>query len=314
MALKIAVQMDPIESIKVHGDSTFVLMLAAQARGHSLYTYQPHDMYSEGQELRARVTAVTVHDNINHHVTKQDTEIVDLSNMDVVLMRQDPPFDMNYLTYTYLLENIHPRTLVINPPNTVRDCPEKLFVTHFAQHMPDTRICYTLDHCEAFFDLHQDVILKPLYAHGGNDILHATNKDSLVSAYSHITEKHPMPLMIQAFIEKVSEGDKRIIFINGEVAGAINRVPEKGNILSNLVQGGSAEATQLSEKDIAICDTLSPILKQKELMLVGIDVIDGFLTEINVTSPTGLWHINQLYDKNTGAMFWDAVEQKLSNK
>lgn len=314
MPLRVAVQMDPLESIGIAGDSTFALMLSAQERGHLLYHYLPGDLsYADGR-VRALASPVRVQRVEGRHFSAGDRQELDLgSDVDVVLMRQDPPFDIAYITATYLLERVMGETLVVNDPRSVRDCPEKLFVLDFARFMPPTLITRSLAELRAFHAQHGETVIKPLHGNAGAAVFRigrdGTNLGVLAELFTRIW---PEPFIAQAFVPAISEGDKRIILVNGEVAGAINRKPAEGEIRSNLAAGGRAEATGLSEREMEICEALGPELKRRGLIFVGIDVIGGLLTEINVTSPTGIVALDAFNESDTPALIWDAIEAKLA--
>ena len=309
MPLEIAVQMDPIEAINIAGDSTFALMLEAQARGHRLRYYTPDSLSLAGERLIAMTRPVTVRDQKGDHFTAGDAEKTDLSGMDVVLLRQDPPFDMAYVTTTHLLERVHPKTLVVNDPASVRDAPEKLFVMQFPQLMPPTLITRDRAEIEIFRKTHGDIVMKPLYGNGGAAVFKVSWKDpNFGSLYDMFRTMFREPWVCQAFLPKVSEGDKRIILVDGVAAGAVNRVPAENDIRSNMVRGGAAMPTDLTAREKEICATIGPHLKARGLIFVGIDVIDGHLTEINVTSPTGLRAIKRLGGPDIAARIWDAIE------
>ncbi len=311
MPLDIAVQMDPIEAINIAGDSTFALMLEAQARGHRLRVYTPDALSLAGERLIAMARPVTVRDQKGDHFTAGDAEKTDLSGMDVVLLRQDPPFDMAYVTTTHLLERIHPKTLVVNDPASVRDAPEKLFVMQFPQLMPPTLITRDRAEIEIFRKTHGDIVMKPLYGNGGAAVFKVSWKDpNFGSLHDMFRTMFREPWVCQAFLPKVSEGDKRIILVDGVAAGAVNRVPAENDIRSNMVRGGAAMPTDLTAREKEICATIGPHLKARGLIFVGIDVIDGHLTEINVTSPTGLRAIKRLGGPDIAATIWDAIEPR----
>ncbi|WOK36396.1 glutathione synthase [Sphingomonas sp. C3-2] len=313
MSLKVAVQMDPMESIKIAGDSTFAIMLSAQSRGHSLYHYEAGDLnYADGR-VWARAHPVTVQRVDGDHFAFGDPVTINLGNeIDVVLMRQDPPFDLGYITATHLLERIRHQTLIVNDPVSVRNAPEKLFVLDFGHFMPPTLITRSLAEVRAFQQTHGEIVVKPLHGNAGSAVFHIAadgrNLASLVELFGEVWRE---PFMVQAFLKEVSGGDKRIVLVDGEVAGAINRVPGSGEIRSNLAAGGRAEATALSPREQEICAALGPALKERGLLFVGIDVIGGYLTEINVTSPTGIVSMDQFNATDTGAMIWTAIENKL---
>ena len=311
MGLTVAVQMDPIERINVAGDSTFALLLEAQARGHRLFYYTPDRLSMRGTALVAPLQPLTVRDTVGDHFTLGAAEVTDLSRMDVILLRQDPPFDLAYITTTHLLETIHPKVLVVNNPASVRDAPEKIFVTRFPQLMPTTLISRDRDEIELFRKAHGDVVMKPLYGNGGAAVFKVSEKDpNFGSLFDLFSVTFREPWVIQRFLPKVTEGDKRIILVDGVAMGAVNRVPAENDIRSNMVRGGAARATDLSAREQEICATIGPELKARGLIFVGIDVIDGNLTEINVTSPTGLRAIQRLGGPDLAAALWDAIEAK----
>jgi glutathione synthase len=311
MSLTVAVQMDPIERINIAGDSTFALLLEAQARGHQLFYYTPDRLSMRGSAIVAPLQPLAVRDEVGNHCTLGAPIVTDLSTIDVVLLRQDPPFDLAYITTTHLLETIHPRTLVVNNPAAVRDAPEKIFVTRFPDLMPSTLISRDRDEIEAFRAVHGDVVMKPLYGNGGAAVFKVSQRDpNFGSLFDLFSVTFREPWVIQRFLPKVTEGDKRIILVDGEAMGAVNRVPAENDIRSNMVRGGAARATDLSAREREICDTIGPELKARGLIFVGIDVIDGNLTEINVTSPTGLRAIQRLGGPDLAAALWDAIEAK----
>ena len=313
MALRVAVQMDPIEKINIASDTTFLLMMAAQDRGHELWVYEPRHLSMEDGRVFARGRKITIRPIKGDHVTAGDYQKLDLADdIDVILMRQDPPFDITYITATYLLETIHPRTFVVNNPASVRDAPEKLLATRFEGLQPPTLISSDFEALDDFFHRHGDCILKPLHGAAGNGIIKLKagdrNLDSLVELFGSISRE---PVILQKFIPAVSAGDKRIILIDGEIAGGINRVPEEGAVRSNLRVGGRAEPLVLTNRDREICERLKPVLKEKELIFVGIDVIGDYLTEINVTSPTGAVQLKAFEGIDAGVILWDRLEDKL---
>lgn len=312
MPLTVAVQMDPIERINIAGDSTFALLLEAQARGHKLLYYTPDRLSMAGQSIVADAQPLQVRDEVGNHFTLGDRRRTDLgSEVDVVLLRQDPPFDLAYITTTHLLERIHPRTLVVNDPASVRNAPEKLFVMQFPQLMPDTLITRERDEIEAFRRQHGDIVMKPLYGNGGAAVFKMAQKDpNFGSLFDLFSATFREPWVVQRFLPRVTEGDKRIILVDGEALGAVNRVPAENDIRSNMVRGGAARETDLSPREREICQTIGPELKRRGLIFVGIDVIDGNLTEINVTSPTGLRAIRKLGGPDLAAAIWDAIERK----
>ena len=309
--LRVAVQMDPIEKINITGDSTFALMLEAQARGHTLFYYTPDTLAMRDGTVSALVSAVNVRDVKSDHVTIEPAHRLDLSTMDVILLRQDPPFDMAYITTTHLLERIHPKTLVVNNPASVRNAPEKILVTEFPDLMPPTLITRDKAEIDAFRREHGDVVMKPLYGNGGAAVFKVSAKDpNFGSLYDLFSVTFREPWVIQRFLPKVVDGDKRIILVDGVALGAVNRVPTGDDIRSNMVRGGAAETTELSDREREICERIGPMLRDLGLIFVGIDVIDGHLTEINVTSPTGLRAIKRLGGPDLAAAIWDAIESK----
>jgi glutathione synthase len=311
MNLNVAVQMDPIARINIRGDSTFALLLEAQKRGHSLSYYTPDKLSLRGEELLAPVQELTVRDEVGDHFTLGEPKRTALAAFDVVLLRQDPPFDLAYITSTHFLERIHPTTLVVNDPAQVRNAPEKLFVMNFPQLMPPTLISRDLDEINAFRDEHGAVVMKPLHGHGGAAVFRVMPQDmNFGSLFDMFSVTFREPWVIQRFLPEVKHGDKRIILIDGEFAGAVNRVPAPDDLRSNMVRGGAAHATDLSAREREICETLGPALRQRGLLFVGIDVIDGNLTEINVTSPTGIRAIARLGGPDVAAKTWDVIERK----
>ncbi|AJR26080.1 MULTISPECIES: glutathione synthase [Sphingobium] len=313
--LTVAVQMDPMEGIRIGGDSTFHIMLAAQARGHRLYHYLAPDLtYRDGCVL-ARARPVRVQKVEGDHFAFGEAEVLDLGrDVDVVLMRQDPPFDLSYITATHLLERVQEETLVVNDPASVRNAPEKLFVLDYARFMPPTMITRDLEEVKSFLAQHGEVVVKPLYGNAGNAVFHVGRSGANLSALVELFKSSWVePFMVQAFIPGVAEGDKRIVLVDGEVAGAVNRIPGAGEIRSNLAVGGSAAKTVLTERELEICEALGPELRRRGLLFVGIDVIGGeWLTEINVTSPTGIVSIDAFNGTDTGGMIWDAIDARLA--
>ena len=314
MSLTVAVQMDPLESIGIAGDSTFALMLKAQERGHRLFHYLARDLAYEDGRVRTKARPVTVQRVQGNHFTAGDQATLDLaSDADVVLMRQDPPFDIGYITATYLLERIAGETLVVNDPRSVRDAPEKLFVLDYARFMPPTMISRSLADIRAFHAKHGEIVVKPLHGKAGEGVFRigkdGTNLTALTELFGSIWKE---PFIAQAFLPAVSEGDKRIVLVDGEVAGAVNRVPGEGEIRSNLAVGGKGQKTELTAQELEICAALGPELKRRGLLFVGIDVIGGkWLTEINVTSPTGIVAIDKFNGTDTPGLIWDAIEARL---
>ena len=314
MALNVAVQMDPIERIDIRADTTFRLMLEAQARGHALFYYTPDKLVLDEGHLLANGRDVTVRAEPGNHVTFGPGRQVDLAGMDVVWLRQDPPFDMHYITTTHLLERIHPGTLVANDPFWVRNYPEKLLVLGFPDLTPPTMIARDLNSLRAFKERHGDIILKPLYGNGGAGVFRLDEGDRNLNAlWELFTGFSREPLIAQKFLPAVEKGDKRIILVDGEAAGAINRVPAKGETRSNMHVGGRPEPIALDDRDREICAAIGPLLREKGQILVGIDVIGGWLTEINVTSPTGIQELERFDGVNVAALVWDAVERRRAN-
>ena len=315
MSLRVAFQMDAMEGLNIAGDSTFALMLKAQERGHECYHYQADALTWESGRLYAVATAMTVRAEPGNHFTPGETRLLDLGrDVDVVWMRQDPPFDLGYITATHLLERIRGETLVVNDPESVRNAPEKVWVLDFACFMPPTMVTRSLDAARKFLDEHGEIVVKPLHGNGGKAIFKVgrdgANLSSLIEVFNAAYRE---PHMVQAFLPGVAQGDKRIVLVDGEVAGAINRIPGEGEIRSNLAVGGRAEATQLTAREQEICDALRPELKRRGLLFVGIDVIGGeWLTEINVTSPTGIVAIDRFNGTDTSGLIWDAIERKLA--
>ena len=312
MALKVAFQMDPIERIDIRGDSTFALLLEAQWRGHDVFYYTPDNLSLRDGKLVALGHSLTVEDSPGDHYRLAHEREEDLSKFDVVHLRQDPPFDMAYITTTHLLERIHPKTLVVNNPAAVRNAPEKVFVLDFLDLMPPTLVTRSAEEIRAFREKHKDIVVKPLYGNGGAAIFRImpndTNLNSLIELMG-LTFREP--IMVQRYVPQVAKGDKRIILVDGEVAGAINRVPPPGETRSNLHIGGKAEATTLTKRDKEICARLGPELKRRGLIFAGIDVIGDYLTEINVTSPTGIRQVAAFGGPDIAAMIWDVVERKI---
>ncbi len=310
-SLKVAVQMDPIESINIDADSTFALMLEAQARGHALWHYHVRDLALSAGRVVARAQPVTVQRTRGAHWSFGADEELDLAAMDVVLMRQDPPFDMAYITATHILEHIHPRTLVVNDPASVRNAPEKLFVTHFPELMPETLVTADRRQILAFRQKHGDIIIKPLFGNGGAGVFHLRPDDPNLNALIEMfTERSREPLVVQKYVPDVRLGDKRIILVDGVAMGAINRVPAAGEARSNMHVGGRPEPTTLTDREREICAAIGPELTKRGMIFVGIDVIGGYLTEINVTSPTGLQEVARFDGIHLERAIWDAIEAK----
>ncbi len=311
MSLKIAVQMDPIQGINVKGDSTFALLLEAQKRGHALSYYTPDRLALRDNRLFATVETLQVRDAVGDHFTLSDARRVELTAFDVILLRQDPPFDLQYITTTHLLERIHPRTLVINNPASVRNAPEKIFVTEFPELMPPTLITRDLAEIKSFRAEHGDVVMKPLYGFGGGAVFRVTKDDiNFGSLYDMFSNTYREQWVVQKFLPAFKQGDKRIILVDGEYAGAVNRVPAADDLRSNMVRGGAAKATDLTPREREICQTLGPALRKLGLLFVGIDVIGDFITEINVTSPTGIRAVKNVGGPDIAAMIWDKIEDK----
>ncbi|HEX3349090.1 MAG TPA: glutathione synthase [Acetobacteraceae bacterium] len=321
MALKVAVQMDPIEPINIDGDSSFALMLTAQARGHTLWHYEVRHMaLQEGvareggkreERLTARARPVRVQRVRGDHYKFGEPAVIDLGTMDVVLMRQDPPFDMAYITATHMLDHIHPKTLVVNDPTSVRNAPEKLLVTHFPDLMPPTLVTWDVDAIRGFRATYKDIVIKPLFGNGGAGVFRIRHDDENLNA---LLEMHFMrsrePLMIQRYEPAVRQGDKRIILVDGEAMGAINRVPAVGESRSNMHVGGRAEKVVMTPRDLEICQRIGPTLRQQGLIFTGIDVIGDYLTEINVTSPTGIQEVARFDGTDLSGAIWDCIEMK----
>jgi glutathione synthase len=315
MKLNVAVQMDPIARINVRGDSTFALLLEAQKRGHGISYYTPDKLSLRGEELVAPVQVLTVRDEAGDHFTLGEPKREPLTNFDVVLLRQDPPFDLAYITSTHFLERIHPKTLVGNNPASVRNAPEKIMVMNFPQLMPPTLISRDLDEINSFRDEHGAVVMKPLHGHGGAAVFRIMPQDmNFGSLFDMFSVTFREPWVIQRFLPEVKHGDKRIILVDGEFAGAVNRVPAPDDLRSNMVRGGAAHATDLSDREREICATVGPKLRELGLLFVGIDVIDGNLTEINVTSPTGIRAIARLNGPDVAAKIWDKIEARRGGK
>ncbi len=313
MALKVAVQMDSIKNIRIAGDSSFALMLEAQKRGHELYHYTPDRLSQWGDKVMAAVEKVEVRDVVGDHYTLGEPVRTDLSTMDVILLRQDPPFDLAYITTTHLLERIHPKTLVVNDPFHVRNAPEKLFVMTFPHLMPETLVTRDRAEIEAFRREHGEVVMKPLYGNGGAAVFKVAKEDpNFGSLFDLFSVTFREQWVVQRFLPNITKGDKRIILVDGVAMGAINRVPAENDIRSNMVRGGAAAATDLSDREREICETIGPALREMGQIFVGIDVIDGYLTEINVTSPTGIRAIKKLGGPDLAVPLWDAIEAKVS--
>ena len=315
MTLHVAIQMDPMESININGDSTFVMALEAQRRGYVLYHYLPRKLTFKEGKVTAVANPMKVRREKGNHFEFGAPEKLDLSKMDVVLMRQDPPFDMAYITATHILEHIHPKTLVVNDPAHVRNAPEKLFVTHFEGVMPPTLISADIEEIRAFRSEYKDIILKPLYGNGGAGVFHVKPDDeNFGSLLEMFTTTSREPVMVQRYVPQVRAGDKRIVLIDGKAAGAINRVPSQGEARSNMHVGGRPEKSELTKREQEICEQIGPALRERGIIFAGIDVIGDYLTEINVTSPTGLQEINRFNDSVLESLIWDAIESRLPQK
>jgi glutathione synthase len=315
MSLTVAIQMDPIEKIDITGDSTFALALEAQKRGHSLFYYGPKELSWRDGKVTAFLRPLSVKNVKGDHFALGDTAVRDLSTLDVVLMRQDPPFDMAYISATHMLERIHPKTLVVNDPAQVRNAPEKLFVTQFAEFVPPTLITSDPREIRAFRAEHKDIILKPLYGNGGAGVFRVgENDENLGSLLEMFTTFYREPVIVQRYLPDVRKGDKRIILVDGEFAGAINRVPAIGEARSNMHVGGRPEATELTAREKAICAAIGPELKKRGFIFTGIDVIGDYMTEINVTSPTGIQEVRRFGGADIAALIWDAIEAKRAAK
>ena len=311
MSLAVAIQMDPIESVNIDADSTFVLALEAQARRHALFHYLPNQLVFRQNRLYARARPLEVRREKGNHFALGAPELLDLATMDVILMRQDPPFDMSYITATHLLEHVHPQTLVVNDPAEVRNAPEKLFVTHFSDLMPPTMITSSREDILDFRREFQDIIVKPLFGNGGAGVFHITPEDeNLASLLELFTQFYREPVIIQKYMPAVREGDKRIILIDGKPAGGILRVPAKGEARANMHVGARPLKTGITAREREICEAIGPILSERGLIFVGIDVIGGYVTEINVTSPTGIQEIDRFDGVSLEADIWDVIEAR----
>ncbi|MFO1067511.1 MAG: glutathione synthase [Geminicoccaceae bacterium] len=315
MSLAVAIQMDPLESVNIDADSTFVLALEAQRRGHGLYHYLPRNLSYHQGRVHAKARPFQVRREKGNHVSFGAPEIIDLAAVDVILMRQDPPFDLAYISATHLLDRVHPATLVVNDPDSVRNAPEKLFVTQFQELMPPTLITYDAEEVKAFRREHKDIIVKPIYGNGGAGVFRIqpgdTNLGSLLELFGRFLNE---PLMVQRYIPEIRAGDKRIILIDGKPRGAVNRVPASDETRANLHVGGRAEKATLTRRDHEICEAIGPALERSGLIFVGIDVIGDYLTEINVTSPTGLQEIDRFDGVSLEAEIWDVIEAKRSGR
>ncbi len=312
MSLDVAIQMDPVDAIDINGDSTFAMALEAQARGHSLSFYEPRHLSMRDGRVYAKTKPITLRREVGNHVDIGEERVVDLADTDVVLMRQDPPFDMSYITATHLLEKVHGQTLVVNDPAHVRNAPEKIFVTEFDGVMPPTLITSDESEIKAFRDDYKDIIVKPLYGNGGAGVFRLQPGDqNLNSLLELFTDLYREPLIVQQYLPDVRKGDKRIILVDGKPVGALNRVPAEGESRSNMHVGGRPEKSELTKREQEICEQIGPELKARGLIFVGIDVIGDYLTEINVTSPTGIQEIARFGGADISALIWDAIEEKL---
>jgi len=313
MSLIVALQMDPIESIDIDGDSSFALGLEAERRGHKLFHYDVNDLSFQDGRVTAYARALTLRREMGNHFSFGEEAKIDLGEeADVILMRQDPPFHMGYITATHILEHIHPKTLVVNDPSSVRNAPEKIFLTRFLDLMPPTLITRNRRDVEEFRQEHKDIIVKPLYGNGGAGVFRIRHNDqNLNSLIEMFQEFYPEAFIVQKFLPEVSQGDKRIILVDGEAVGAINRVPLAGEVRSNMHVGGVAQKTEMTEREIQICKAIGPTLRELGLLFVGIDVIGDYLTEINVTSPTGIQEVRRFDGTDIARILWDAIERKL---
>ncbi len=312
MSLKVAIQMDHVSTIDITGDSTFVLGLEAQNRGHALFHYTPAQLAMRDGRVFASAQPMVLRLEEGNHFTLKDPFCLNLEDADIVLLRQDPPFDMSYITTTHLLEQVHPSTLVVNNPREVRNAPEKLFVAKFSEFMPPTLIASDPAIIHSFRNEHKDIILKPLYGNGGAGVIRVTPEDeNLNSLLEMFAERNREPIVAQAYLRDVRAGDKRIILVDGDPVGATNRIPKKGEARSNMHVGGKAQKTTLTLREHEICEAIGPTLKNLGMIFVGIDVIGGYITEINVTSPTGLQEVNRFDDTHLETNIWDAIERKL---
>jgi glutathione synthase len=311
MSLSVAIQMDPIQHININADSTFALGLEAQSRGHSLFYYEPHDLSMRDGRVYARMRPLTLRREVGNHSSLGSLEKIYLEDVDVVLMRQDPPFDMSYITATHLLETVHPKTLVVNDPAEVRNAPEKLFAVRFKGLLPPTLISRDPGEIRAFRKEFGDIIVKPLFGNGGMGVFRIRDGDeNLASLLEMFGQMNREPVIVQKYLPEVRQGDKRIILVDGKPVGAINRVPAEGEARSNMHVGGRPEKWMLTKREQEICDIIGPELKARGLIFVGIDVIGDYLTEINVTSPTGIQEIDRFDNANLAGLVWDAIEAR----
>ena len=308
MSLNIAFQMDHIETLSISGDTTFALCLEAQKRGHKIFHYTPDQLTYKNGKVTSIIESLKVMDDEKNHFILDDSLETDFLDIDFVLMRQEPPFNMNYITYTHILEHLPKNVRVINNPASVRNAPEKLLVTFFKDLMPETLISFDVDSILNFQKIHKDIVLKPLYGKGGEGIIRLQENKNITKEVKNFLNDQDEPIMVQPFLPEVKYGDKRIIILDGEPVGCLNRIPAKGEFRSNLGVGGIPELSELSESDIKICDAIKPTLKKMDLIFVGIDVIGKYLTEINVTCPTGVRQIKNLGGPDIPEMFWTYVE------
>ncbi|MGB7336305.1 MAG: glutathione synthase [Salaquimonas sp.] len=312
MSLKIGVQMDHISTVNITGDSTFALCLEAKARGHDLFHFTPDRLQLRDGKVSAEIEAMDVRDIKGDHYTLGEKKLTDLSTLDVILLRQDPPFDMSYITNTHLLELLHPKTLVVNDPSSVRNAPEKILVMEYADLMPPTLITRDAAAIRKFRAEFGDIIVKPLYGNGGAGVFRVTKEDenlsSILEMFFGINRE---PLIAQQYLKDVRKGDKRIILVDGEAVGAINRVPPEGDARSNMHVGGVATHTELTDREREICARIGPMLKERGFIFVGIDVIGDYMTEINVTSPAGIREVKKFSGTDIAALIWDAIEGKV---
>jgi|TARA_R110002072_G_scaffold12038_2_gene52993 glutathione synthase len=314
-SLSVAFQMDPLESIDITGDSSFAMGLEAQARGHRLFYYHPNDLAFREGKVMARSRPMELRREAGNFFTLGAALDLNLAEIDVIMMRQDPPFDMAYITATHLLDLVHPNTLVVNNPAEVRNAPEKLFVMQFPDLMPPTLVTRSRREIEAFRARHKDIILKPLYGNGGAGVFHVKPDDENFKALLEtFEERNREPFVIQRYLPEIRQGDKRIILVDGAAVGATNRVPQTGEARSNMHVGGQAQKVELTPRDLEICATIGPVLKEKGLIFVGIDVIGDYLTEINVTSPTGIQEIDRFNGSNISGDIWDAIERRRASQ
>ncbi|MCY4548308.1 MAG: glutathione synthase [Defluviicoccus sp.] len=311
MSLAVAIQMDPIDSIDIDADSTFVLALEAARRGHALYHYLPDNLAFRDGRIYARARPLAVRRKQGDHFTLGEERELDLAGVDIVLMRQDPPFDMAYITATHLLEHVHPKTLVVNDPAHVRNAPEKLFVTRFEGLLPPTLIAADRAEILAFRAEHRDIVVKPLFGNGGAGVFHVKPEDENLGALLEMfAETYREPIIVQRYLPEIRDGDKRIILVDGEPVGGVSRMPQDGEARANFHAGGAARKAALTPRELDICARIGPALRDRGLIFVGIDVIGDFLTEINVTSPTGIQEINRLDGICIEAAIWDAIERR----